>query len=189
MMLTKKFIRSPGLLLRRLVRREEGSVSIEAAIVLPAIFLAFLSIFAIFDAYRMYSINQKAAFTIGDAVSRETLPIDNNYLNGVQNLFEYLTRADDSAIRITSVWYDADNDRFYRDWSQSRGWVENLTSSDVRNWHDKLPLMVDNERIMVVETWTRFKPPFKTGLENQMIRNFVFTRPRYAPRVCWNDCN
>ena len=47
--------------------------------------------------------------------------------------------------------------------------------------------MPDNERITLVETWRDFEPLFKTGLERREIRNFVFTRPRYAPRTIWSD--
>tara|TARA_R110002073_G_scaffold13264_1_gene56863 strand:- start:127 stop:699 length:573 start_codon:yes stop_codon:yes gene_type:complete len=171
-------------------RKEDGVIAIEAVIIMPMIFWTFLSMFSIFDSFRMYSINQKAAYTIGDAVSRETLPIDDDYLNGALNLFEYLSKGQgNTAIRISSVRYNATDNRFYRDWSETRGWVQPLTSSDVRTWTDRLPLMIHNERLVLVETWNRYEPPFKTGLELREIKNFVFTRPRYAPRVCWEQCN
>ena len=169
-------------------RREDGTVAIETVIILPLLFWTYLSMFSIFDAFRQYSINQKAAFTIGDMISRETLPLDNDYLNGSQDLFDYLTRSrSDSAIRVSSLAYDKTNDKFKHDWSKVRGWVEPLNDDQVRTWTDRLPLMRHNERIMVVETWSKYDPPFNTGLEKREIRNFVFTRPRYAPRVLWND--
>ncbi len=172
------------------LRREDGSVAIEAMIILPALFWTYLSLFSIFDAFRTYSINQKAAFTIGDAISRETLPIDGDYLDGALDLFEYLSRSQgDSAIRVTSIVYNGDQDEFGRDWSQTRGWVVPLTNADVRLWHEKLPVMPDGERVVLVETWSNFHPVFNTGLEEREIQNFVFTRPRYAPRVCWEVCN
>ncbi len=190
MFMTRVKTRMRAVLRLDFLRRENGSVAIEAVLVLPMLFWVFLSVFSIFDAFRMYSVNQKAAFTIGDAISRETVPIDSQYLAGMQDLFEYLARADGkTSIRVSSIWYDKGRDRFIRDWSQKRGSVTALTNDDVRNWHDKLPLMLDQERVVLVETWTDYDPPFKTGLENLEIKNFVFTRPRYAPRVCWDDCN
>ena len=159
-------------------------------IVMPLLFWTYLSMFSIFDAFRMYSINQKAAYTIGDAISRETVPIDGEYLAGVQDLFEYLSRSQDkTSIRVSSVWYDAGADEYRADWSQKLGWVVPLTDIDVKNWHSKLPVLPDNERLVLVETWSEYDPPFNTGLEDREIRNFVFTRPRYAPRVCWETCN
>lgn len=178
----------------RFLRREDGSVTIEAMIILPVMFWTFLSLFSIFESFRYHGINQKAAFTISDAISRETLPIDRQYLNGMLDTFEYLARSQGaSTLRVSSIWYDADNDRFWSDWSQTAGGgggnVTPLTNADVQNWHDKLPVIPNLERVMVVETWSTFDPPFDTGLEQRDIRNFVFTRPRYAPRVCWDQCN
>ena len=172
------------------LRREDGSMAVEAMVILPLLFWTYLSLFSIFDTFRMYSINQKAAYTIGDAISRETVPIDGAYLEGVQDLFEYLSRSQDkTSIRVSSIWYDADADAYKSDWSQKLGSVSALSDVDVKNWHDKLPVLPDNERLVLVETWAQYDPLFDTGLENREIRNFVFTRPRYAPRVCWVTCN
>jgi hypothetical protein len=172
------------------LRREDGAVAIEAMIILPMLFWTYLSIFSIFDAFQTYSINQKAAYTIGDAISRETVPLNNAYLSGVHDLFEYMSRSkDQSAMRVTSIYFDAANNRYRRVWSQTRGWVTPLTSGDVRNWHDRLPKMLDNEHVVLLETWSNYTPPFATGLEKREIRNFVFTRPRYATRVCWETCD
>jgi hypothetical protein len=177
--------------LARFARDEEGVIAIEAAIILPMMFWAFLTVFAIFDTFRIYSINQKAAFTIGDAISRETLPIDDAYLTGAWELFDYLSEASGSTgIRVTSIRYRQRNDRYRVDWSHGRGYgSEPLRSRDIRDWQDRLPEMVNNERLILVETWNRFEPPFKTGLERVWIREFTFTRPRYAPRVCWEICD
>jgi len=47
--------------------------------------------------------------------------------------------------------------------------------------------MPHNERLTIVETFVKYDPPFNSGLSNHEITNFVFTRPRYAPRVLWYD--
>ncbi len=172
------------------LRREDGFVTIEAMIMMPVMFWLFLSMFSIFDTFRIYNVNQKAAYTISDAISRETVPIDGDYLEGIQDLFEYLSRSQDqSSIRVSSIYYDAAQDKYFQDWSQKRGSVDALTNEDVQDWHDKLPILPDNERLVLLETWSDYDPPFKTGLEDRVIQNFVFTRPRYAPRVCWVNCN
>lgn len=174
--------------LSRFLRREDGTIAMETVIALPMLFWAYLSMYSIFDTYRMYNLNQTATYTIGDAISRETQAIDPDYLRGMQELFEYMTRGQgQTAIRVTSVWYDETDDRYHVDWSQTRGWVSPLTSEEVRNWHSKLPVMPDNERVTLVETWRDYKPLFKTGLEQREISNFAFTRPRYAPRTVWSD--
>jgi hypothetical protein len=171
-------------------RKEDGTIALEAMIVLPAMFWAFLVCFSIFDTFRMYSINQKAAFTIGDAISRETAPLDGAYLEGARQMFEYLSASEGrSSIRVSSLRWDGADERFYSDWSHISGNVNPLTDGEVSGMNDRLPVMPNNERIVLVETWSDYDPPFRTGIEEQNIRNFVFTRPRFAPRVCWEECD
>lgn len=168
------------------MRREDGTIALEATIVMPLLFWTYLSMFSIFDAFRMYSIHQKAGFTIGDAISRETVPIDDAYLDGMLSLYEYLARSPGQTnMRVSSVWYDEDADVFNTDWSQVRGPIAPLTSADTENWHDRIPVLVDNEHVIILETWSTYDPPFNTGLEEREIRNLVFTSPRYATCVLW----
>lgn len=174
-------------------RREDGSIAIETVIILPAMFWAYLALFNMFDAYRQYTANQKAAFTIGDMVSRETAGIDEVYLDGSRALFDYLTRSrEESAIRISSLKWNGADEKFERKWSKARGWVSPLNETAASGWIDRLPIMKDDEHIVVLETWSKYDPPFNTGLKAREIRNFVFTRPRYASCVLWlpdnNDC-
>lgn len=170
---------------------EDGSIAIETVLILPVLFWTYLSMFAIFDAYRQYSLNQKAAYTIGDVISRETTPLDDSYLSGTLDLLAYLTvnPTSDVSVRVTSVRYDANKDEYKRDWSEAKGWMPALNSTAVSALKDNLPVMPHNERVTVVETFVRYDPPFDTGLMNRDIHNFVFTRARYAPRVCWESCN
>ena len=175
--------------LRAFRDEERGSIAVETILILPVLFWAYLSMFAIFDAYRQHAINQKAAFTLGDIISRETTPIDNAYLTGTREMLAYLTAnpVNDVAVRVTSVRYDANYEIYKRDWSQELGWMSPLSNTAVQALKDDLPVMPHNERVVVVETFVKYNPPFKTGLQEREIRNFVFTRPRYAPRVLWSD--
>lgn len=179
----------PTSLLKTFARREDGTIAMEAMIVLPAMFWAFLVCFSIFDTFRMYNINQKAAYTIGDAISRETVPLDAAYLAGMHQMFEYLSSSNGSAsLRVSAMQWSQTDDRYYSLWSQAIGGQSPLTESDVIAMRTRLPVMPDAEVVTLVETWTEYDPPFKTGLEEQEIRNFIFTRPRFAPQVCWESC-
>jgi hypothetical protein len=178
------------------VRDEEGVIAIEAMIIMPMMFWTFMCMFSIFDAFRSYSMNQKAAFTIGDAISRETQPIDAAYLDGMWSMFDYLAETTEpSSLRVTSLYFDGAANTFRVDWSQSRGSEGGFSDANFSGttntayWRDRLPVIPANERIMLVETWDNYDPPFETGLEQEVIHNSVFTRPRYAPRVCWQVCN
>lgn len=178
----KLFAKRAGL--DNFARKEEGNVSLEAVILMPMVFWVFAAMFTIFQTYQEYSVNQQAAYTIGDMVSRETLPLDGDYLDGVQQLLNYMTAPNnDSSVRVTSLRYDDATKRFYVHWSRARGALQAVVDSDVATWTNLLPIMPDGEYIVVTETYTPFTPPFNIGLGQREISNFVFTRARYAPRV------
>jgi len=164
-----------------------GSVTVEAILLLPMLFWIYLSLFSIFDAFRQYSLNQKAAYTIADLISRETTPLNDTYMSSMQELLNYIVASPtESDLRVTVITYDADADEFEVVWSKIRGGKPELETDDVKNWHQRLPVMPDGELIVVTETWNYYDPPFNTGLEERVVSNFVFTRPRYAPQLCYD---
>lgn len=181
---------SPFLRKLRQFRSEEcGSVTIETAIIFPTLFMVILALFTAFHAFQIYSVNQKAAYTIADMVSRETNPIDPGYLQGTRKLLSYMTNADidDVSVRVTLVYYDLDTDTYSFDWSAGQGDVLAITPEKVAAWNTHLPTLPDQERIIVVETFHYYDPPFDTGLMARTISNFTFTKPRYAAQVLWSE--
>ena len=59
--------------LARFLRDQDGSASIEAVIMMPMVFWVYLAMFTFFQTYQEYYTNQKAAYTIGDMISRDLL--------------------------------------------------------------------------------------------------------------------
>lgn len=173
--------------LGRFARREDGSIAIELVIIIPALFWAYLAMFATFDAYRAHSLNQKASYTISDTISRERDSIDGALISGLRTMHAYLmnTPLDNVSLRITLVSYDAANDSFALDWSHGAGVYPALINQDVANWHDRMPIMANGERLIVLESWVDYSPPFDTGLSDREIKSFVFTKPRYAGHLGW----
>ena len=177
--------------LARFKRGEEGSIAVETAIIVPMLFWVFLSTFSIFHAYRQHSISQKAGYMIVDMISREKEALDRDYLIGAQKLFQFLTLSDleDTTIRVSSIRYDLTANTYKKNWSKVQGGTKlEFTDTDVAALGDRLPIMKDDEHIIVVETWLDYDPPFDTGLATHDVVNFVFTRPRYSPQVCWDQC-
>lgn len=165
----------------------DASVTVEFVMAAPMLFWALAACYVFFDGYRQSAVNLKAAYTIGDMISRETDAIDNDYLDSMYALHRLLTRATSSTtLRVTVVHWDEDDNRFYQDWSQTRGSIDPLTTSEVSLLTDKLPTMPNAERVILVETTNSFIPTFtNVGLGTLSLDNFVFTRPRFAPLVYW----
>lgn len=164
-----------------------GTVTVEALVMLPLLLWAFCALFTFFDAYRQTSINHKAAYTLSDMLSRETSPVTNDYLDSAQSLLGFLTRSStDRRMRISVVRFDLDNNEHLVEWSQTRGTVTPLDNGTLLTWTDRIPVMVDEERLILVETWTDYDAPFNVGLNGQTISTFVFTRPRFAPQLLFD---
>jgi Flp pilus assembly protein TadG len=163
-----------------------GSVTVEFVLAMPILFWAFMATYVYCDAYRQSSVNLKAAFTVGDLLSRETSAIDDDYIDSMFQLHRLLTRADsDTTLRVTVVRWDEPDGKYYRDWSSARGGILPLTDADMSNLFSRLPVMPNNERVIVVETTNTFVPLFKIGMDSKSLNNFVVTRPRFAPQLAW----
>lgn len=167
----------------------EGSVSIEAVMIFPVMFWAFAAMMVFFDAYRQTSVNNKAAYTISDMISRETNPVTPEYLENTKKFFDYMTVSDgsDTRIRVSLLRWKEDRQIFQSVWSKTVGGGPELANSDVANWTDRLPMMANQEQIILVETWTDYDPPLDVGLADREISTFVFTRPRFSPQIVWSD--
>jgi hypothetical protein len=169
------------------LRREDGSQAVEFAISFPFLMWAFLSGFTYYEGYRQSSTNLKAAYTIGDMVSRETTAITDEYIDSLYAMQGLLTRASaQHALRITVVRWDEEDNRYHRDWSVGRGGFLPMTGAQLDALAVSLPVMPDDERVILVETRNTYAPAFNLGLDETVMENFVFTRPRFAPQVVYD---
>ena len=175
--------------LKRFARETDGNTSVEALIFIPFILFVLAATFSLYDAFRFKSLNTKAAFTISDALSRETDAITPAYLDGMVSTLNFLTRSEDIySLRVTAVQYDGDTDSYAIKWSQGRGTFLSLKNEELSAMADRLPQMLDNETIIVVETHTTYDSPFAIDqlVTDELFYNFTFTRPRFAPQIIWS---
>lgn len=174
-------------LLKKFRRDDEGSVMTEALITLPLLIWAFMAMFVYWDAFRSVNVSQKAAYNIADLLSRQSA-VDNRFLDGMQSLLTYMTPTEQNArIRMTSVEYDADDDRFIVLWSRSPGNAMpalNDTSIQSPAITDRIPMMSDGHSVLIVETALDYDPPFEAGIGARVMEEFVVTRPRVEIKIC-----
>lgn len=173
--------------LRRFRQREDGSIAIEAAFYIPFLLLVFALMYTLFDLFRQDTVNTKAAYTISDLISRETTALDDDYIDSMFELGKLLIRKDSGmSMRVSVLHWDDTDDRFYVDWSVERGdMMDTWTNDTVDAIENDLPMMPDQERVIVVETWNDILPAFNVGLDGQNIYKLVFTRPRFASQVAF----
>ena len=169
-------------------RKEDGAL--EAALYLPLLLGVFAATYTLFDLFRQETVNSKAAYTVSDLISRETAALNDDYIDSIYTLGKLMARAgSDMSMRVSVIRWDADDDRHYVDWSVERGdQMEIWTDANVTALNNKLPLMPDQERVIVVETWNDVEPAFRLeaiGVGKREIYNLVFTRPRFASQVAF----
>lgn len=181
---------------RAFKRDETGNVSVEAMIVFPTLLVLFAASWIYFDVMRQQSINQKANYTIGDILSRETEIVDEAYIDNAQRLLFHLTRAegDDVDLRVSVVQYttkgNSDNGDYELVWSKARGDWSPLQQSDMAFYEPRLPVLAPGDQTIVVQTRDKYRPLFQpVGLDTFDISTYSFTRPRFAPQLIFEGIN
>ncbi|KAA9010258.1 TadE/TadG family type IV pilus assembly protein [Histidinibacterium aquaticum] len=183
-------MRGPRHILRALRRDERGSISVESVIVFPLLIWAYIATYVYFDAFRVVSLNDKSAFAIGDLLSRQTSLVTGPYLDSMLRVHELMTQdPEDVRLRLSSVLWDADAGAYEVVWSTTRGGGTALQDADLASGgalDGRMPIMSDRERVIVVEAWRPFTPPFEVGLDPIDFYSFNTISPRYASRLCYD---
>lgn len=180
----------------RFGRDERGNISVEAMIVFPTLLVLFAVSWVFFDVMRQQSVNQKANYTIGDILSRETEMLDETYIDNAHNLLFHLTKAQgtDADLRVSVVQYNenggGNNGTYEMVWSKARGDWSPLTDGDIATYQPRLPILAPGDQTILVETRDLYVPTFTPiGLETFDITTYSFTRPRFAPQLIFVGIN
>lgn len=88
-----------------------GSLSVELVFVLPLLLWAYIAIVVFNDAYRARMEGQSAALNVADMISRNTDELTVDYLEGMNDVFDFLTtRNRETRLRISSIMWDVDSE-------------------------------------------------------------------------------
>jgi Flp pilus assembly pilin Flp len=165
--------------LKKFWQDERAAVAVEAVIITPILAWLFVASFVFFDAFRTYNTSLKATYAVADFFSRQTEALSDTDIDGLNSVFQFLTRnTEGSEMRVTLI-RRARND--YRlDWSYATGGRTRLRRRDLVELEDRLPIMERGERLFLVETFLPYVPAFNVGIAPQEFVNFTVTRPRFA---------
>ena len=81
--------------IRKFTRDEGGTATTEAVLVFPMLIWALMAMAIYFDAFRVRSVNLKAAYTISDMISRENPFVGPNYISGLNTVYDFLADSSD----------------------------------------------------------------------------------------------
>ncbi len=172
--------------LRQYLRREDGSVTAEALIVLPVLLWAYLGLFVYWDAFRSVNIVQKASYTVSDMLSRSNVGIASSYITGLKKVLEYLIdQNQNSTLRVTSVSWSTVNNRFEVHWSRTTNAaiMPAQTTGSLQTYAGHIPTMSAGDYVVIVEVQVPYHPAFDVGLGDQLFNEFIVTRPRFLPCI------
>lgn len=189
--------------IKSFLSQDEGSLTVEAVLVLPLLFIVFMSTFTYFDVFRAKSLALKGNYAVSDMMSRDDNNVTPQELKGLGNLHRYLTNSSTKSwIRATVVWChkmcDAKNQskrKLRVLWSRGFNQPVRLKTADVRaRYNDIFPKMYNGEYLLLVESSATYTPPFAgawTGIFPHEIVDRVVTKPRDGPKICFDKvaCN
>ncbi len=174
---------------RRFRNDETGSLSIEAVFALPLLVWAIIATFVFWDAFKTLNISQKATYTVADMLSRETDPIDDDYIAAMHEMFDFLAgSAGANAIRVSVVTKITNpvtgTEQLALVWSEG---ADIPAYTDLTVIEARLPEMALGEQLIVVESEQEWQPAFAVGLASYRFREVALARPRFSPQLVFDD--
>lgn len=177
--------------LRRFLTAEAGNAVIEGVLILPVLLLAWIATFVFWEAYSSRSAVQKAAFVTADVLSREMVPVADSFLDGLDNVAEYLVDPRfNVATRFTSFTRTgpADTDVAVA-WSYSpTAAIAAMTTTDLVALSARLPKLTVGSTGLIVDARMNYSLPVSVPLANYVVPSsfseMVVLRPRFVAKVC-----
>lgn len=185
----RKTAQSIAALMGRFKRGDSGSMTVEAVLVLPTVLFGLLFVYTYFSAFQVKSMANKAAYTVSDYVSRQTTPVDADFIEGLADIYGFLTNTGHKSMRVSSfTWSDSDGSGEYSlQWSYAADGGTALTGDTIAEVLPRLPILTNGETVLIVEAATGWSPIFDVGLQTLSFPDLVATKPRFATQVLFDD--
>jgi Flp pilus assembly pilin Flp len=178
----------------RFLRRERGAVLVEFLLFFPLLVWTMIAAVVFWDVFRTINTSQKAAYSVSDLISRQEDNLPPAFVDGMQDVFNFLmmNSAQNVQLRITSLYYDFDDDQYRLIFSVSPdNKLTAYTESDLEALKDRVPVLNDGDSVVIVESMIDYTAPFDTGIFNiadalssQVFSHFVVTPPRFRSAIC-----
>ena len=172
-------------------RREDGSITTEAVIIMPLLAAFYCVTFVWFDAFRQKTLIMKASYAVSDVLSRQS-QVDEPFMDNMRDVLDYMIPSNARPkMRISLIEYNprgAGAGQPYRlRWSYGPDGMGDLTQEDIDRDTSWLPLMADLDAVVVTETAVLYQPLFRVGIGDQVYRNTFVTRPRFDLSLLKSD--
>ncbi len=176
--------------LKTFLRSETGSQSVEAVFAFPLVALSIIMTLTFWDGFHTKTVSQRATYTIADMLSREKQAIDADYLTAMHELYSFVSNEESgTALRVSVVEFFVDPDTAEEtlslQWSEGVGGPKGF--SDITQLEARVPLMASGDQLIIVESFQDWTPHFNVGLGAMRFDDVAIARPRFAPKLIWDD--
>lgn len=190
----KRDLPAPFQMLANRIRRwfadTRGSMAVEAVIVVPPLLITMLALFIFYDAFRTQKVNITASYTLSDLISRQVAPVTPAYLEGLHDIYDYVSRTNHpTTLRVSSIYWNVIANEYRVVWSHATRGGTPLSSAALNQQIDRLPIIPRADTAILLEAQMRYRPPIAQGLGNQTFNHFVVTRPRFAPQIVYQPAS
>ncbi|MEM7471313.1 MAG: pilus assembly protein [Pseudomonadota bacterium] len=163
-------------------KRDEGTVTVEFAIMAPLLAGFYVAMFVWFDAYRQKTLIMKASYAISDVFSRQ-VQVDEAFMDNMVDMMDYMIPSHAKPrMRVSLIEYntgEAGSTPYRLRWSYGPHGMTDLTQLDLDADTSWLPIMSHLDAVVVVETAVLYQPIFRVGIDPKVHRNTFVTRPRF----------
>ena len=165
-------------LLGKFRRNQDGATIIEFALLMPMLLMVFLGSVTAFDLFRNGQNIEKATFTVGDMLSRQT-SISSSLLTDMLELMRNMVAtADNGGMRVSSI--AREDGEFVLRWSRSLG--ENVPNTPLET--SLLPEIADGDTVLLTESFVPHGAIFAGfGLGDITFNASAAHRPRFVTAI------
>jgi Flp pilus assembly protein TadG len=162
-------------------RDQKGASIIEFALLAPILLALLLGTVTLFDLFRTLQGVEKATFTVGDMMSRET-EMNQAKLNSMLTLMrQMLPPASDGGLRVSS--FTRKNGAFLQNWSKPVGSAVPTTPVVTTG----LPLVAEGDSVLITESFVPHRAFVDTlGLDAILFKASAVHRPRFVTKLNFN---
>ena len=176
--------------LKTFLRGENGSQSVEAVFAFPLVALAIFATLTFWDGFHTKTMTQRATYTIADMISREKQAIDADYLTAMHELYGFVANENQgTALRVSVVEFFVDPDTAEETlslkWSEAVGGPSGY--DDITQLAPRVPIMASGDQLIIVESFQDWTPYFNVGIAAMRFVDTAISRPRFTPKVVWDD--
>jgi Flp pilus assembly protein TadG len=171
--------------LARFLRDPRGTVSAEAVIVLPLVLLTLMITVVFADMFRARATSQKAAYSVADTLSRLTDPVEGAYIDGLNDVYAFLSRARQTTwLRVSSIGWSNANSSYVVIWSHDATGGPGLTTPELlQHYTQRLPTMPAGETVIMIEANMNYRPLVVGFFQPLQFTTMIVTRPRFTPQL------